>query len=94
MQRDIPVYTCDGELIQFVDEKRVLRLIEFGRVARVVKNRAGHQAGDIHLCLVSRSRRRCGTTSARNTHSSNHSQTGIGITGSAAWATIRAKSAN
>ncbi len=50
MQRDIPVYTCDGELIQFMDEKRVLRLVEFGRVARVVKNRAGHiKRATLHL---------------------------------------------
>lgn len=41
MQNEIPVYTCDGELIQFMDEKRVLRLIQFGRVARIMKNRKG-----------------------------------------------------
>lgn len=40
-QSHIPVYTCDNELVQFMDEKRVLRLIQFGRVARVMKNRKG-----------------------------------------------------
>jgi hypothetical protein len=41
MDRDIAVYNSDGALVQWMDEKRVCRLIEFGRVARVVKNRAG-----------------------------------------------------
>jgi hypothetical protein len=41
MERDIAVYSCDGELIQWMDEKRVQRLMQCGRVARVVKNRAG-----------------------------------------------------
>lgn len=41
MQRDIAVYSADGELLQWVDEKRFRRLAEYGRVARVVKTRAG-----------------------------------------------------
>ncbi len=41
MERDIAVYSADGELLQWVDEKRLRRLNECGRVARVVKNRAG-----------------------------------------------------
>jgi hypothetical protein len=41
MQRDIAVYSADGELLQWVDEKRLRRLAECGRVARVVKTRAG-----------------------------------------------------
>ena len=41
MQRDIAVYSADGELLQWVDEKRFQRLAEYGRIARVVKTRAG-----------------------------------------------------
>ena len=42
MERDIAVYNCDGELLQWMDAKRLRRLMQCGRVARVVKNRAGH----------------------------------------------------
>jgi len=41
MEPNIAVYSCDGELLQWMDEKRLRRLIQCGRVARVVKNRAG-----------------------------------------------------
>ena len=50
MERDIAVYNCDGALLQWMDEKRVRRLIECGRVARVVKNRAGRiERATLHL---------------------------------------------
>ena len=38
MERDIAVYNCDGELLQWIDQKRFQRLVDIGRVARVVKN--------------------------------------------------------
>jgi hypothetical protein len=41
MERNIAVYNYDGELVQWMDEKRLQRLIDCGRVARVVKNRVG-----------------------------------------------------
>jgi hypothetical protein len=41
MQRDIAVYSADGELLQWVDQRRFQRLAEYGRIARVVKTRAG-----------------------------------------------------
>jgi hypothetical protein len=41
MERDIAVYNHDGELVQWMDEKRLRRLIACGRVTRVVKNRSG-----------------------------------------------------
>ena len=50
MERDIAVYNCDGELVQWMDEKRLRRLMECGRVARVVKNRAGRiKRATLHL---------------------------------------------
>ncbi len=50
MERDIAVYSCDGELIQFMDEKRVQRLMQCGRVARIVKNRLGRiKRATLHL---------------------------------------------
>lgn len=41
MERDIAVYTCDGQLLQWIDRKRCQRLVDIGRVARVVKTRTG-----------------------------------------------------
>ena len=41
MERNIAVYNCDGELLQWIDQKRFLRLVDVGRVARVVKTRTG-----------------------------------------------------
>ncbi len=50
MKCDIAVYNCDGELLQWMDEKRVRRLMECGRVARVVKNRVGRiKRATLHL---------------------------------------------
>ena len=41
MERNIAVYNRDGELLQWIDQKRFLRLVDVGRVARVVKTRTG-----------------------------------------------------
>ena len=41
MERNIAVYSSDGDLLQWVDEKRFRRLAEYGRVARVTKTRTG-----------------------------------------------------
>ena len=41
MERNIAVYNCDGELLQWIDQKRFLRLVDVWRVARVVKTRTG-----------------------------------------------------
>src|ERR1041385_6557241 len=41
MEGNIAVYNCDGELLQWIDQKRCQRLVDVGRVARVVKTRAG-----------------------------------------------------
>jgi hypothetical protein len=41
MERNIAVYNCDGELLQWIDQKRFRRLVDVGRVARVVKTRTG-----------------------------------------------------
>ena len=92
MQRDIAVYTCDGELIQLMDEKRVQRLIQCGRVARIVKNRAGRIKRATFIgCPASQAFHRCATTSARSIRSFSPWQMGTVVTGSAAWATILAR---
>lgn len=41
MERNIAVYSSDGALLQWVDQKRCQRLVDGGRVARVVKTRLG-----------------------------------------------------
>lgn len=41
MERNIAVYSFDGALLQWVDQKRCQRLVDAGRVARVVKTSAG-----------------------------------------------------
>ncbi len=41
MERNIAVYTCDGALVQWIDEKRLARLIASGNVARVHRRRNG-----------------------------------------------------
>jgi len=41
MERDIAVYSYDGELLQWIDLKRFRRLSECDRLARVVKARSG-----------------------------------------------------
>ena len=50
MERGVAVYNYDGEFLQWMDEKRVRRLINCGRVARVVKNRTGRmKRATLHL---------------------------------------------
>jgi hypothetical protein len=39
VERNIAVYTRDGALVQWIDEKRAQRLIASGSVARVVRRR-------------------------------------------------------
>jgi hypothetical protein len=41
MERNIAVYSSDGALLQWIDQKRCQRLVDCGRVARVVKTRLG-----------------------------------------------------
>jgi len=41
MERNIAVYNCDGALVQWIDEKRLARLVASGNVARVHKRRSG-----------------------------------------------------
>jgi hypothetical protein len=41
MERNIAVYSCDGALVQWIDQKRLDRLIATGRVARVIRKRNG-----------------------------------------------------
>ena len=41
-QRKIPLYTCDGEILQSIDSHRLERLTDLGRLSRVVRNRAGY----------------------------------------------------
>ncbi|MCC6366827.1 MAG: hypothetical protein IT165_25175 [Bryobacterales bacterium] len=41
MERDIAVYSYDGALLQWIDQKRFKRLFDGDRLARVVKTRAG-----------------------------------------------------
>ncbi len=41
MQSKIAVYSYDGELVQWMDEKRLQRLVDCGRVSRIVRNRLG-----------------------------------------------------
>jgi hypothetical protein len=42
MNKPIPLYSYDGHLIQWIDQKRLDRLVKWGRIARVVKHRKGH----------------------------------------------------
>jgi len=44
MEREIPLYSYDGQLLQWVDAKRLDRLIGLDRVSRVVKHRKGRVA--------------------------------------------------
>jgi len=61
MERNIAVYSSDGDLLQWVDEKRFRRLAEYGRVAHVTKTRTGrikrvtlhHVAGEAKASLLS-----------------------------------------
>ena len=61
MERNIAVYSSDGDLLQWVDEKRFRRLAEYGRVARVTKTPTGrikrvtlhHVAGEAKASLLS-----------------------------------------
>jgi hypothetical protein len=57
MERKIAVYNCDGELLQWIDPQRVLRLVDMGRVARVVKTRTGRVRGVSRITLVRIARR-------------------------------------
>lgn len=41
MEANIPVYNCDGELLQWIDRTRLTRLEGLGRVARVIRGRTG-----------------------------------------------------
>ena len=41
MERNIAVYSCDGALVQWIDEKRLARLVASGSVARIHKRRSG-----------------------------------------------------
>jgi hypothetical protein len=41
MERDIAVYSYDGDLLQWIDLKRFHRLADLDRLARVVKARTG-----------------------------------------------------
>lgn len=41
MERNIAVYNHDGQLVQWIELKRCQRLIDGGRVARIVKTRLG-----------------------------------------------------
>jgi hypothetical protein len=42
MQKQIALYTADGELIDRISERRLERLQALGRIARVVRHRKGH----------------------------------------------------
>jgi len=61
MEREIPLYSYDGQLIQWIDEKRLGRLAGLGRILRVVKHRKGriaratlrHMPGDPKPSLLS-----------------------------------------
>jgi hypothetical protein len=44
MEREIPLYSYDGQLIQWVDQKRLDLLVSLNRIFRVVKHRKGHVA--------------------------------------------------
>lgn len=67
MQRDIAVYSADGELLHWIDEKRLRRLAECGRIARVVKTgRDGSSARHCTRCPARRGHRSCPTTRARS----------------------------
>jgi len=49
MERNIAVYSCDGALVQWIDEKRLARLVASGNVARVHKRRSG-RISRVNLC--------------------------------------------
>jgi hypothetical protein len=42
MQRQIALYTADGQLQERISEQRLQRLEKLGRIARVVRHRKGH----------------------------------------------------
>jgi len=44
MEREIPLYSYDGQLLQWVDTKRLDRLVTMDRVSRVVKHPKGRIA--------------------------------------------------
>ena len=41
MEREIPLYSYDGQLIQWIDPKRLDRLVGLDRIFRVVKHPKG-----------------------------------------------------
>ena len=51
MERNIPLYSYDGELVQVIDEKRLDRLVAMGRIKRVVRKRKGNVARAV-LCRM------------------------------------------
>ena len=44
MEREIPLYSYDGQLLQWIDAKRLDRLVRLDRVSRVVKHPKGRIA--------------------------------------------------
>ena len=44
MEPEIPLYSYDGQLIQWIDQKRLDRLTGLNRILRVVKHRKGKVA--------------------------------------------------
>ncbi len=44
MEREIPLYSYDGQLIQWIDQKRLDRLVALDRIFRVVKHPKGRVA--------------------------------------------------
>ena len=44
MKREIPLYSYDGQLIQWIDQKRLNRLVALDRIFRVVKHPKGRIA--------------------------------------------------
>jgi hypothetical protein len=44
MEREIPLYSYDGQLLQWIDAKRLDRLVSMDRVSRVVKHPKGRIA--------------------------------------------------
>ena len=44
MDREIPLYSYDGQLLQWIDAKRLDRLVSIDRISRVVRHRKGRIA--------------------------------------------------
>ncbi|MGE5487480.1 MAG: hypothetical protein ACM3ZB_06640 [bacterium] len=44
MERNIPLYSHDGALVEWINQKRLDRLLGLGRVARVVRHKKGRIA--------------------------------------------------